>query len=154
MENVKTILWLDDDLSTPALRTEIDELLSRGFQIIPTENPDEFFTALKTGGFSCIVLDITLPLGDSIETGEANGGMRTGLVLLQRIMESEKPSGVPIVVYTIVEDQDVIAFCKDNSIPYINKFEVLPKEFVNALENVFKKKADPTIGQSEGRDNG
>ena len=138
----KTILWLDDDFKTPALRTEKDELLRRNYSIIATDNPDAFMEALSKEDFDCIVMDITLPLGSLIKPGEAKRGMRTGLVILNSIIANEELSSVPIVVYTIVEDQDVKEFCKKYNVLYISKLDAMPWTLAKQLDNLLTGNSD------------
>ena len=141
----KTILWLDDDLSTPALGAEKYILLERGFRIIPVENPDDFFAALMKRDYDCIILDISLPVGLSVDIADALGGMRAGMVLLRRLMEARESLSVPIVVYTMSDTQSVRSYCMNHNILYINKFDAYPWTLADQLEQLLSKSEDSSL---------
>ena len=71
-----------------------------------------------------------MPTGD-LDMVEADYGMRTGIVLIKKIRESNsKYKDVKIIVYTVIGDEEVRTYCRDNDILYLNK-SIKSKEFAN-----------------------
>ena len=52
-----------------------------------------------------------MPPGD-IDFGEARGGLRTGIVILKKILEDRDLETIPKIVVSNVDDSVVIDFCK------------------------------------------
>lgn len=141
MESVNRILWVDDDVKRLELSVDIDEFTDRGFVITKAENPDEFNEIIAgRQDFQCIIVDISMPTGKHINFGEAKGGMRTGLIVLQQIVANEKLNDILKVAYTIVNDEEVISFCKKNGIYHLDKGKFLPDSFVDKIEQLLKSK--------------
>lgn len=139
------VLWLDDDIENPALRTECMELEQRGYQIYKAPNPDvydEFINSENEIGcliFDCCILDISLPLGSISNSREAKKGMRTGFLLLKELLKNERYKDVPKVIYTIVEDKDIQSYCEQHGVKYINKEDCLPWIFADHIDNICRK---------------
>lgn len=141
MESVNRILWIDDDVKRLELSVDIDEFTDRGFIITQAENPDEFNEIIADRqDFQCIIVDISMPTGKHINFGEAKGGMRTGLIVLRQIVANEKLNDILKVAYTIVNDDEVISFCKENDIYYLDKGKYLSDSFVDRIEQLLKPK--------------
>lgn len=132
-----TVLWVDDDINNSRLRVERDEFEENGITIIKAENPDECWEQLENSNkVDLIILDISMPLGVKIKPQESLGGMRTGLVLLKKLMEKEQTKGIKKIVYTIVDDNDVMDYCSENNIPYLSKQEIFPEELVEEVKQM------------------
>lgn len=130
--NIKNILWVDDDVNRFALLPDRDELESRGCKIIEAPRPEDLFKVLRDQFYQidCFIIDISMPTGD-LDMVDADYGMRTGFVLIKKIRESNSIyKNTKIIVYSVIGDEDVRQFCRDNDIPYLNK-SIKPKEFAN-----------------------
>lgn len=139
MDKVITLLWLDDDFGNAAIRTENDDLLLKGYKIIGVRTPDEFDDIVKGDtSFDCLIIDVSLPVGNRLNVGASKKGMRTGLVLLEEIVQQQRFSNIPIVVYTIVKSDDIKYFCKEHNITYIDKGEAEPWTLSSELERILK----------------
>ena len=141
MEQVKKILWIDDDINRSPLMPFVDEFKEKGYAIVKAENPDEGFEIVsRQHDFLCIIVDISMPLGESIPFGEAKGGMQTGIVILKRLIDNPNLKNVKKVVFTIVDDADARAFCKSSTppIPYIQKHKFFTDTFVKEIEGIIK----------------
>lgn len=139
MEKMNKILWIDDDIKRRELRTDIDEFEYQGYQIVPAANPDELETIISSQtDFECLIIDISMPTGKNIDFGEAKGGMRTGLVVLKKLVNNPKFKEVKKVVYTIVDDEETRNYCEDNNIPYLEKQNYLPDSFVAEIKKILK----------------
>ena len=131
-----TVLWVDDDINNSRLRVERDEFEENKITIIRAENPDECWKQLNDSKVDLIILDISMPLGENIQLQESLGGMRTGLVLLKKLMEDNRTKEIMKIVYTIVDDQDVKDYCSENDIPYLSKQEVFPEDLVKKVKQM------------------
>lgn len=140
MAKVKKILWIDDDLRRPELSIDIDEFNENGFEIIIADNPDECSEIIaKRHDFECIIIDISMPLGKSIDFGEAKGGMRTGLIVLKNLVNNKKLKKIQKIVYTIADDDEVRDYCEDNNIPYLRKQMYLSDTFVDEVKHIISQ---------------
>ena len=137
--NTKNILWVDDDVSRFALLPDRDELESRGCKIIEAPNPNELIKVLRDQLYhiDCIIVDMVMPSGD-LDMVEAGYGTRTGLSLIKLIRETDsKYKDVKIIVYSVLGDEDVRKYCRDNAIPYLNK-AIESKEFADNIMEYLK----------------
>ncbi len=137
--NTKNILWVDDDVSRFALLLDRDELESRGCKIIEAPNPNELIKVLRDQLYhiDCIIVDMVMPSGD-LDMVEAGYGTRTGLSLIKLIRETDsKYKDVKIIVYSVLGDEDVRKYCRDNDIPYLNK-AIESKEFADYIMEYLK----------------
>lgn len=138
--NRKNILWVDDDIDRFALWADRDELVSRGCKIIMAPRSEDLLKVLREQilQIDCIIIDISMPTGE-LDMEEADFGMRTGLALIRKIRESDSIyKDTPITVYTVIGDDDVRQYCKDNHIPYRNKSSVSSKEFADFVMDYLK----------------
>jgi len=142
-QQVKKILWIDDDINRYSLMPYIDELKERPFfKIIKVENPDEIKEKLsKEHDFRCIIVDISMPTGNNIPFGEAKGGMQTGLVILKQLVDNEKLINVKKVVFTIVDNAEVREYCENQKpkIPYLEKHKLFTDEFVKEIIKIINE---------------
>ena len=137
--NTKNILWVDDDVSRFALLLDRDELESRGCKIIEAPNPNELIKVLRDQLYhiDCIIVDMVMPSRD-LDMVEAGYGTRTGLSLIKLIRETDsKYKDVKIIVYSVLGDEDVRKYCRDNAIPYLNK-AIESKEFADYIMEYLK----------------
>lgn len=137
--NRKNILWVDDDIDRFALTADRDELESRGCKIIKASRPEDLLKVLheQTLQIDCIIVDISMPTGE-LDMKEADYGMRTGRTLIRKIRESVSIyKDTPIIVYTVIGDDDVRQYCKDNNIPYLNK-SISSEEFADSVMDLLK----------------
>jgi CheY-like chemotaxis protein len=133
----KDILWIDDDINTMALKPFIVEMEEEAkFNVTKAATPEEAFNAigLHHSIFAAIIVDISMPLGESIDFTEAKAGTQTGLVLLKKIAVIPECIKIPLIVFTIVNDQEVKQYCDENNIPYLSKRRELPDTFVDKLK--------------------
>lgn len=137
MEQIKKILWIDDDINRFPLMPYIDEFNEKGFVILKAEDPDESEKILSIEhDFLCIIVDISMPLGESIQFGEAKGGMQTGLVILKKLIDNPKLNDVKKVVFTITDDAEVRDYCNKQQISYMQKHQYCADIFVEKIEKI------------------
>ena len=142
MKTKKRIMWIDDNINGLFLRSYIDELEESGFDIIRVMKADEVDNILQneiTDSLTAIIIDISMPPGEKISFSEARGGLRTGKIILERLLSDESVSNVKKIVFTNVEDAVVEQFCMDNNIPYLKKENYYSDNFMDKINELTKK---------------
>lgn len=131
------ILWVDDDVNRPELRAEKDELMERECEVISIPNTDAFLEILKenhgNSDCDCIILDLSMPVGNEFALQDAAYGSRTGLLLMKKIRENFIFGGVKIIVFTIVESDEIEKECKKYDALYLKKAKLLSYEFADEV---------------------
>lgn len=140
MEQCKIkILWIDDDIFRRKLQPYVDELNENGFEIIGVANPDDIDMSIDLhSDIQCIIVDISMPIGKSINANEAKMGMRTGLVVLQNLNNNANLNHIKKVIFTVTDDDVVRAYCNDNGVPYLQKQNYLTDTFVKEIKRILK----------------
>lgn len=113
------ILWLDDDIDA-TLSAHIDELEDNGYTVLRANTPEKMWQILNEqyGNVSGIVLDIMLPTGENIDNVEADriaakAGVHTGIVLLKQLRDDIRYRDIPIIIFTILSDQELVDVAKE-----------------------------------------
>jgi DNA-binding response OmpR family regulator len=101
------IFYVEDDLMVADLWAF--EMREEGYNVIIMRTPDELLDKLVSipTDLTAIIVDMMLPLGDSIDASESEAGLRTGFVLIKKIRDIFKKQGrtcVPILAITIRSD--------------------------------------------------
>ena len=138
MEQPKVkILWIDDDIFRLKLRPYIDEFHDNGFEIVGVANPDDIEKSLaENADIKCIIVDISMPTGKDIDVGESKMGMRTGLLVLKKLNENPNLTAIKKVVFTIVTDEHVQAYCESNGIKCLQKQNYLTDTFLRKIKEI------------------
>jgi len=136
----KKILWIDDHINSLSLIPYIDEFKEQGFTIIGVENPDEIEEKLSSNNndFLCIIVDILMPPGKKINFGKALGGMQTGFVILEELVENTNLNKIKKVVFTQTNISEVKTYCdaQNPQIPYYQSKEYFPDTFVAEIKKI------------------
>jgi len=135
------ILWIDDDIFRLKLRPYIDELEDSGlFKVVGVANPDDIEKSLaENADVKCIIVDISMPTGKDIDVGEAKMGMRTGLLVLKKLNEDSNLTAIKKVVFTIVTDEQVKAYCESNGIKCLIKQSFLTDTFLEEIKKIINE---------------
>ena len=133
------ILWIDDDING-ALNPFVDELQENGYHVVNARNPDDVWEHFIKSNIYGIIMDIMLPTGTGISLEESKMGVLTGLLLLKKIKSNAKLSKIPILIFTILSDQELSTWAKDNNITILKKQDTLPKELVEKIKALCIKK--------------
>jgi CheY-like chemotaxis protein len=140
METIKKILWIDDDIYSQALKPYIDEFEENGFSVFGVANPDDIEDQIGlTPDLSCIILDISMPYGTKISPGEARLGMKTGFVVLQKLVDNPLLNNIKKIVFTITDNGDIREYCKQKEIEYLAKMDYLAYTFVEKVKKLIKE---------------
>jgi CheY-like chemotaxis protein len=141
METIKKILWIDDDIYSQALKPYIDEFEENGFSVFGVANPDDIEDKITLmPDLSCIILDISMPYGTKIKAGEARLGMKTGFVILQRLVNNPLRNNIQKIVFTITDNGDIREYCKQKEIEYLAKRDYLAYTFVEKVKEILSGK--------------
>ncbi|KAA6335362.1 hypothetical protein EZS27_016400 [termite gut metagenome] len=136
MESIK-ILWIDDDINRQVLKPYIDEFEENGFAIIGVANPDEIENKLNLmQNLKCIILDISMPYGTKIDPVEAKQGIKTGLIVLQQLVNNLSLKNIKKVVFTITDNDEVRDYCDKNVIDYLEKKSFMAGTFVDRIKKI------------------
>ena len=141
-QEIKRILWIDDDIEGYPLIPYIDEFKVNGFTIVKAKNPDESEKILsKEHDFQCIIVDISMPCGNRIPMKAVKGGMLTGLVVLKELVDNPDLKNVKKVVFCAVVDKEVQDFCEKQTpqIPCLKIIENAPHELVEKIEMIISQ---------------
>jgi len=143
----KKILWIDDDINKPALEPDRDELERRNCTIIDMIDPDGFMKEIKNSnecinGFpiDCFIIDAMMPHGNYLSLKETKNTTRTGLVLIKKLFDSRKFQNVPVIVYSVLDEEEIMDFCSEHGIPLdrvtiLNK-SLKPREFADKIVEI------------------
>ena len=80
-----------------------------------------------------IILDIMMAPGELfVDTGSVEDGLRTGIVLFEKIREQEPD--IPVIIFTNASDRDVRErFRNEKNCLFVQKKGYLPHEFVHLI---------------------
>ena len=137
----KNILWVDDDVNRPALEPDRDELKERNSNIIGVPGPDGFIKIINEGndqirvdGFlvDCLLMDTMLPNGEELSSKETDNTTKTGLTLIKKLFESGKYENIPIIIYSVVDEDEIKDYCSEKGIP-LDKITILNKSMTSRM---------------------
>ena len=134
------ILWVDDD-TVASLRPYIDELTDAGYHVEIARDPDVMWhkLAIHSDKINCIIMDILLPTGNSVDRKEADSGYLTGLVLLEYLKNNNKLNKIPILILTIGNDAKVMSWAKKYNIPFCSKQIMSSLDLLNKIKKMHVK---------------
>ena len=134
----KTILWIDDEINTSSLRPYLDEFGENGVSIVKVKNLDALNHIIDSvwSSLSVIILDIIMPPGENIGLNRAKGGLQTGLIVLENLLNDERLNNVPKIVFSNINVFEIKAFCKKNNIPILRKSDYASDEFIKKVDEI------------------
>ena len=124
----KKIIWI----ATNVPIAYIDELKENGYDVFNVTNPDDIDDILQhisVDTLALIIIDMPLPTGTNIGLRESRGGLVTGKVVLERLLEDHSLDGIPKMVFTNLEDEKTELWCKDRNVPYIRMTDYFADDF-------------------------
>jgi CheY-like chemotaxis protein len=127
-----------DPYSTTYMWYYTQELRESGFVVVETNNVDDAIAILEFDpqGFDAIVLDLMMPWGQMFTADETEQGVRTGVLLADRISEISPRSR--IVVLTNQGNESTLSLLKDRSrnVLVCAKIDFPPDRFVDQLRSI------------------
>lgn len=126
MEDAKTILLVDDDLT---LREMYEERLKiEGFTIVQASNGEEALTKAKDIKPNLILLDIMMP-------------KINGFDVLKSLKSDPELKDIPVIILTaLIQDVDRVQGDKLGAADYIVKSETMPGEVITKIRNAMGQK--------------
>ncbi len=115
------VLWIDDDRLY--IRPLIDDMIDLGHEVSQVSNVVDGFQRIQQDAnqFELIILDIMMPARGDFQVDEANGGLRTGLVVLSKIQQQQPEILNKMLVVSIVRDADAVMKTKEFGVSYLFK---------------------------------
>ncbi len=127
------ILFIDDEEAR--IRPWVDELKEAGLEVEVLSSADAARQALDAADPpQCVVLDLMIPADGEVPDRETGYGTRTGLWLLKRFRELHP--GVPVVVFTNVDDPGVEEAVTGLSAVYRRKRDCGPAKLVELIRSL------------------
>ncbi len=133
----RDILWVDDDPGT--LQSYRDELEGLGFKIRIARTADEMWQELHASKqcLAGIILDVLMPIGTKVDRDLANGGLKTGLVLLEQLKSALEYRDIPVIFFTIRDRHDVDEVGTRYGVRVLRKQETNPDGLADAVKEDF-----------------
>jgi hypothetical protein len=65
--------------------------------------------------------------------------MRTGLVLLQNLLQKPELNHIKKVMFTALDDGETQRYCKENNVPYLKKERYLSDTFLEEIKKILSQ---------------
>lgn len=137
----KRIAWIDDNINTSILEPYVDEFIDNGIEIVKIKTVMGLMETLKKelqNSLFAILVDIIMP-SENYDDGKTRGGLRTGLLVLEEILNEASLKNIPIIAVTNVDDNELNKFCEKHSIPRLKKHDYFSDGFVVAINKEIEK---------------
>jgi DNA-binding response OmpR family regulator len=126
----KQILWVEDDFYR--LESMIYPFRNSEYKFIIAFTAKEAIELIKEQSFNLIILDILIPSGE--KNNQKNYVFYQGQQLLKEIRELRK--SIPIIVFSVVGDPNLIEEIEAMGIKYYSKGHLLPSDFKKIIEGI------------------
>jgi CheY-like chemotaxis protein len=140
-----TVLVLDDDRL--AMVPYVRALRKAGLNVTQRGDADAALCALAGEEYDIIVLDIMLPPGRRLTLEETDHGIKTGVLLLERLRGINRD--VPVLVLTNVINKGVLDAIRQLEGPrtrVLRKSDCLPLDLVDAAKDMLRYTAGTPRG--------
>ena len=77
-----------------------------------------------------------MPRGEDIDKEESHLGMYTGFVLAKRLKADDRYKHLPILLFTILNDQTLTSWAEEAEVPMLKKQYTYPWELLGAIESM------------------
>jgi CheY-like chemotaxis protein len=117
--------------------SHVQELRLSGYKVSLLQNVDEalVFFEVNLSNIYLVILDIMMPFGSTFKDDDTKHGLRTGLLVYDRIRK--KAPNMPVIILTNVTDEKVVErFRKENKCWFLRKEENLPFELVQEIRRI------------------
>lgn len=135
------VLIIDDEIRR--MRATFELLQADGFQVEQIDSPSRAWQRLKANpnAWDVILLDIMMPTDGEFDTEETDLGLRTGIILLEKIQTLSHFS-TPIIVLTANEE------FKDEVSPKVDKFLLKPTPY-QVLKSIIQEVSKKAGGRDD-----
>ena len=144
----KKIAWVDDDIQSSLLSPYIDEFYDYNVEIVRIKSVKGLLETLEKEALSlsAILIDTIMP-PENLDFGKTRGGLRTGLFIIEQLLNDDTLKNIPIVCVTNVDDIKVSDFCSQNSIPCLKKGDYFSNTFVEAILEIIESNHNNKAGK-------
>ncbi|MBC8031915.1 MAG: response regulator [Pyrinomonadaceae bacterium] len=137
------IMFVDDERRR--MRLYVEELQDNGHEVLFEDNVDSALAVIEdpTRHFDLLVLDISMPPGETFEFEDTRGGARTGLALYDKI-RGLRPDLKIVALTSVAERRVVEQLTRENPrlCLFLRKPENLPFLFAQKVETFLSRTAD------------
>ena len=138
------LIWVDDDVNNPELRPDREALEEKGHVLQCFSNITDFMNYFEnkkhTEAYDGIIIDMMMPPGKVFDMKESEYGGRTGFLLSKKVKVIPSLQNAKIIIYSIVNSQDLINEYCGTDIHFLGKTELLSDEFVTEVEKILNSK--------------
>jgi predicted nucleotide-binding protein len=146
----KTILWVDDDFFFLAAEAELLRDFS-GWEVIEMSKAEVALDYLRSGrnAISAVILDIMMPVKESIDLIESRGGFATGKVLARKIRDL-----IPdIPILGISQSHECREwFLTQNRMSFLPKSSAITARIINEINDLLQNRLKSRIFIVHGHD--
>lgn len=134
----KTILWIDDD--GDLLESQKKNLTERGYKVVIESDVDKAIDYINNNSTNLIgiIFDVMMNPGITLKDYETQGGLRTGIVLIDYLHERKLIDGVRCFVFTHRIDPVAVKHLGDIGISYKQKQKNKGKKIITLVEELFE----------------
>jgi CheY-like chemotaxis protein len=129
------ILLIDDE--PREMDAFVRELELSGYQVVIHTSVDSALKYLENNlkSIEIIILDIMMPPGNTFRTSDTESGLRTGIVMYDKIRKID--SEIATIIFTNVSDRLVEErFRHENRCWFLPKKDYLPHELAEEIEKI------------------
>lgn len=142
----KRILLIDDDIASSPEKTGpgsgvvmwyyAQSLRDLGYEVVETNSADRAFEILTTQRFDLFLVDLMMPPGKLFAVAETDAGLRTGVVVAERLAETHPDT--PVVILTMVANPSSIKLLRNNRNVkgILHKNEYLPSAVAEEIKEI------------------
>lgn len=149
--SMKRLLVIDDEIpvgeiaiGTPTelvgyMSYYLQDLRDAGFEVTAAPGTDEALTILdKDHTFDLAIIDIMMPPGETFASDDVARGMRTGILLAQRICK--KWPDLPLVILSNIKDERHQELIEQKIVrKVLFKLDTTPSELVDYIQEVLQE---------------
>lgn len=136
------LIWVDDDVNNPELRPDREALEEKRHELKCFSNITEFMNYFENKDhieeYDGIIIDMMMPPGKVFDMKDSEYGGRTGFLLAKKVKEIPNLKNAKIIIYSIVDSQDLINEYSEAGIHFLGKTELLSDEFVEEVEKIIQ----------------
>ena len=128
MADEKAILIVDDDLTLLEMYQE--RFRKEGYIVIGASDGEEALKKVQESKPALVVLDVMMP-------------KLNGIDVMRRLRSSDDTKDIPVIILTaLVQEIDKLKDLMGPNDDYLVKSEDMPKDVVNKVNSILKKKKD------------
>lgn len=132
------IVWVDNDIDCPEFSIEREEFIDNGHELKCFSSITNFINYFKIKSnieeYDGIIIDMFMNPEEIFDKVESGYGSCTGLLLIEAIKKIPNFKNSEIIIYSIIDSQDLKNKYPKLNVHFLGKSEVFPSEFVKEVE--------------------